>query len=127
MAEYGINVNMAATLKDNGLVEIGAHMTDSNDIDFSTEVKGANMEEAISKLTTKFMEHVQESKMSPTERRIKELEAELAELRKSQEQESECDGHCGGTCSYSKAEGDDDDLINDVAEYLEKIWDQIGM
>lgn len=124
MAEYGINVNMAATLKDNGLVEIGAHMTDSNDIDFSTEVKGANMEEAISKLTTKFMEHVQESKMSPTERRIKELEAELAELRKSQE--SECDGHCG-ECSCPKTEEDDDDLINDVAEYLEKIWDQIGM
>jgi tRNA(Phe) wybutosine-synthesizing methylase Tyw3 len=99
---YGIKLNMAMTMNEDGVVEGGVTIKDSENIDVSTEATGNSIADVTQKLSESVVDLISVSKLSPLDKKIMELEKELEEL-KSQKAEEELEEEleeeeCGGDC-----------------------------
>lgn len=129
---YGIEVNMAVTYDDeNNIVNGGVHVTDSEGLDFSTQSTGETLDNMIESLMCDALEQLATARMSPVDRKIAELEAQLEELYtqkeneeyglKDENPEEECS--CCGQCDKKELEEIDkdeftkmlDNILNDSA------------
>lgn len=141
---YGIELNMAVTYDENGSVDGGIHVTDSEGLDFSTQSTGASMDEMIESLMCDALDQLATAKMSPIDRKIAELEEQLEELYAQKEndefgledegEKEDCHG-CGKCCDEDNdlEEIDHEEfskMIDDIlAEFpkFESTWKHIGL
>lgn len=134
---YGLELNMAVTYDEDGSVDGGIHVTDSEGLDFSTQSTGKSMDEMIESLMSDAFEKMATAKMSPIDRKIAELEEQLEELYAQKENEEyglededseECD--CSHHHCDSKEHMDFSKMIDDIlADFpkFESTWKNVGL
>lgn len=82
MGSYGININCAATIDEDGMTSIGLHVKDSSGLNIDRSAKGEDFNSVIKSLSHGVLKEVS----AENDRQRKEAEAKAAERKKVQDE-----------------------------------------
>ena len=116
---YGLNLNVSFVANEDGPVECGVHMKDTENIDISVEKSGDDMEnvawdvfdEFIDRLAkaTENKEETQEEAIARLEKENADLKARMEQLLKYENEDASDECHSCGCCDCCDAEEDDEE------------------
>lgn len=116
---YGLNLNVSLVVNEDGPVECGVHMKDTESIDISVEKSGDDVEnvawdvfdEFIDKLAkaTENKKETQEEAIARLEKENADLKARMEQLLKYENEDASDECHSCGCCDCCDAEEEDDE------------------
>lgn len=82
MGSYGININCAATISEDGMTSIGLHVKDSSGLNIDRNAKGEDFDSVVKSLTHGVVKEL----AAEGEKQRKEAEAKAAERKKTKDE-----------------------------------------